>query len=152
MLPPNLAVMAGPRPGHPRLSCLSTAEEEKTWMPGSSLGMTSVAGYARLFNARPSHPHFDQPRSVLGNGFRQRRDELVGSRHRAARNAHAPGERDKVERRAVDLQHVERALSRLAGADAIEFAAQDLIDAIGEHDGGDVEAFSRLRPQRLQRV
>ena len=36
---------------------------------------------------------------------------------------------------AVDLQHVEGALAGLAGADAVELAAQDLVDAVGEHDG-----------------
>jgi hypothetical protein len=33
-------VMAGLRPGHPRLSCLI---EAKTWMPGTRPGMTSLA-------------------------------------------------------------------------------------------------------------
>jgi hypothetical protein len=33
-----VSVMAGLRPGHPRLSCLS---EDKTWMPGTRPGMTS---------------------------------------------------------------------------------------------------------------
>jgi hypothetical protein len=31
-------VMAGLRPGHPRLFCLS---EDKTWMPGTRPGMTN---------------------------------------------------------------------------------------------------------------
>jgi hypothetical protein len=31
-------VMAGLRPGHPRLSCLSVV---KTWMPGTGPGMTN---------------------------------------------------------------------------------------------------------------
>ena len=43
----------------------------------------------------------------------------------------------------------EGALAGLAGADAVELAAQDLVDAVGEHDGDDVEAFARLGPQRL---
>jgi predicted MFS family arabinose efflux permease len=34
----RLSVMAGLRPGHPRLPCLRTA---KTWMPGTRPGMTS---------------------------------------------------------------------------------------------------------------
>jgi len=36
----SLFVMAGLRPGHPRLSCSS---EAKTWMPGTRPGMTSFA-------------------------------------------------------------------------------------------------------------
>src|ERR1700738_2950143 len=99
-----------------------------------------------------SHLHLDHPRSALRDRLRQRRDQFVRGRDRARGNAHALGERDPVERGAVDLEHVERTLPRLAGADAIEFAAQDLIDAIGEYDRGDVEAFAGLRPQRLQRV
>src|SRR5262249_603700 len=34
---PNVLVMAGLRPGHPRLCC----NQRKTWMPGSSPGMTT---------------------------------------------------------------------------------------------------------------
>src|SRR5436305_14939191 len=34
------SVMAGLRPGHPRLSCFSAL---KTWMPGTSPGMTKPA-------------------------------------------------------------------------------------------------------------
>src|SRR3954470_1050866 len=99
-----------------------------------------------------SHLHFDQPRPRLGDAFRQGLDEIVDIGNRAALNAHAPGERYKVQCRAVDLQHVERALPRLARADAVELAAQDLVDAVGEHDGQHVEVFAGLRPQRLQSV
>jgi hypothetical protein len=35
-------VMAGLRPGHPRLSCLGAA---KTWMPGTRPGMTGFKGW-----------------------------------------------------------------------------------------------------------
>jgi hypothetical protein len=38
-------VMAGLRPGHPRLSCLSSV---KTWMPGTSPGTTSLAAKQRV--------------------------------------------------------------------------------------------------------
>jgi hypothetical protein len=38
-------VMAGLRPGHPRLSRLSSA---KTWMPGTSPGTTSFAAKQRV--------------------------------------------------------------------------------------------------------
>ena len=38
-------VMAGLRPGHPRLSCLSSA---KTWMPATSPGTTSLAAKQRV--------------------------------------------------------------------------------------------------------
>jgi hypothetical protein len=34
----SLSVMAGLRPGHPRLSCFGAV---KTWMPGTRPGMTS---------------------------------------------------------------------------------------------------------------
>jgi hypothetical protein len=34
----SLSVMAGLRPGHPRLSCFSAF---KTWMPGTRPGMTN---------------------------------------------------------------------------------------------------------------
>jgi hypothetical protein len=44
----SLSVMAGLRPGHPRLSCLDAA---KTWMPGRRPGMTSFAGEPNLIAA-----------------------------------------------------------------------------------------------------
>src|SRR5438132_96172 len=99
-----------------------------------------------------SHLYFDQPRPWFAYGFRKRLVEIIDIGDRAPRHAHAPGERDEVDGRAIDLQHVERALARLACADAVELAAQDLVDPIGEHDGDDVEAFARLRPQGLDRV
>src|SRR6266436_9175323 len=40
-----------------------------------------------LFDDRPLHLHFDQPRPFFGNSFRQRFDKFVGSGDRAARNA-----------------------------------------------------------------
>src|SRR5476649_2882445 len=82
-----------------------------------------------------SHLHFDQPRTLFGDAFGQRLDEVVDVADRAARNTHALGKRNKVYGRAVELQHVHRALSRFACANAIEFAAQDLVDAVGKHDG-----------------
>src|SRR5215213_9661724 len=98
------------------------------------------------------HLHFDQPRSRLGNSIRQRLDEIVDVVDRAARHAHALGEGYEVDGRSVDPEHVERPLSRLAGADAVELATQYLVDPIGKYNRHDVEAFARLRPQRLQRV
>src|ERR1700677_3849755 len=53
-------VMAGLRPGHPRLSCLSSA---KTWMPGTSPGTTSLAAnQCGLISVSVIH------RSTNGNG------------------------------------------------------------------------------------
>src|SRR5882757_9756982 len=46
----SIAVMAGLRPGHPRLSCLSTA---KTWMPGTGPGMTNWGFRVRAEGGRP---------------------------------------------------------------------------------------------------
>src|SRR4051794_37317101 len=74
-----------------------------------------------------SHLHLDQPRAALGDPLRQRLDQIVGRGNRTARHAHALGQRNEIQRRAIDLQHVERALSGLAGADAVELAAQDLV-------------------------
>src|SRR5258705_5418867 len=79
------------------------------------------------------HLHFDQPRSRLGDGFRQRLDEIVGGGDRAARHAHALGKRDEVEGRAIDLEHVERPLARLGGADAVEFAPPYMGDSIFQY-------------------
>src|SRR6476659_8590101 len=98
------------------------------------------------------HLHFDQPRSRFGDGFRQRLDEIVDIGDRTARHAHAPGKGHEVEVRAVELEHVERPLPRLAGADAVELATQYLVDLVGEYNRDDVEALARLSPQRLQRV
>jgi hypothetical protein len=54
------SVMAGLRPGHPRLSCLSSA---KTWMPGTSPGTTSLAAnQCGLISVSVIH------RSTNGNG------------------------------------------------------------------------------------
>src|SRR5258705_13449650 len=92
------------------------------------------------------HLHFDQPRSRLGDGFRQRLDEIVGGGDRAARHAHALGKRDEVDGRAVDLEHVERPVAWLAGTDAVEFASQYLVDSISKYNRDDVEAFARLCP------
>src|SRR6267143_4621578 len=80
------------------------------------------------------HLHFDQPRSRLGNGFRQGLDEIVDIVDRAARHAHALGEGDEVDGRAVDPEHVERPLARLAGADAVELATQYLVDLVGKYN------------------
>src|SRR3954454_17135904 len=49
------------------------------------------------------HLHLDQPRARLGDPFRQRLDEIVGGGNRAARHAHALGERYEVDCRAIDL-------------------------------------------------
>src|SRR5215204_301646 len=95
------------------------------------------------------HLHFDQPRPRFGDRFRQRLDEVVGIGDRTARYAHALGEGYEIEVRTVELEHVERPLSRLAGADAVELATQYLIDLVGEYNRDDVEAFARLCPQRL---
>ena len=40
----------------------------------------------------------------------------------------------------------------IAGADPSELDVEDRVRAVGEDQGRDVEGFSRLRPQRLQRV
>jgi hypothetical protein len=40
------SVMAGLRPGHPRLSCLTTV---KTWMPGTGPGMTNCGDDFKKF-------------------------------------------------------------------------------------------------------
>src|SRR4029077_16181915 len=68
---------------------------------------------------------FDQPRSLGRDRFRQRLVEVVGGGDRAALDAHTLGERDEVDGRPVDLEHVLGALAGLAGADAVELAAQD---------------------------
>ena len=73
-----------------------------------------------------SHPHFDQPRSPFRHRFGKRRDEFIGRGHRAARNAHALGEPDEIERRAIERQHVLGARAGIGRADAVEFAVQDL--------------------------
>ena len=74
-------------------------------------------------------------RSAAGPGgdrFRQRLVEVLGGRDRAPGDAHALRERDQVDRRAVEIEHVHAPLAGLAGADAVELAAQDLVDAVGE--------------------
>src|SRR5580698_10404221 len=119
----------------------------KTWMPATSAGMTRSG-----FNRSPSELHFDQPRPGLGDRFRQGHVEFVRRGHGTPRNPHPLGKRDEVQRRVVYLQHVHGALTGRAGADPVEFAAQNLIDTIGEHDRDDVEALARLRPQRLEGV
>src|SRR5260370_11874611 len=117
----------------------------------SSPSKTSQAAALAAVRRSPaaSHLYFDQPRSLFGDSLRQRVDKFVDRGDDAAGNAHAPGERNPVERGAGDRQHVPRAPSWFAGADTIEFAAQDLIDAVREHDGQNVEALAVLRPQRL---
>jgi hypothetical protein len=42
----SLSVMAGLRPGHPRLSCFSAV---KTWMPGTGPGMTNETARPNSF-------------------------------------------------------------------------------------------------------
>src|SRR6185437_7084266 len=91
--------------------------------------------------------HLDQARPLRSDGFRERLVELVGGGYRAPFDAHAPGERNEVDRRAVELQHVLGALAGLARADAVELAAKDLIDPVRKHDGDDVQTLAGLRPQ-----
>jgi hypothetical protein len=51
------SVMAGLRPGHPRLSC---SREAKTWMPGTRAGMTNFLDWL-LFET-------DSAARIAGNG------------------------------------------------------------------------------------
>src|ERR1700722_13400443 len=69
--------MAGLRPGHPRLSCVSPA---KTWMPGTRTGMT---------NFEDAH---GRPRASHSNLTQLRRIEPV--RQRQAAVDHDRGSRD----------------------------------------------------------
>src|SRR5260370_23163787 len=88
--------------------------------------LTSLSRAAQRLS---SHPYFDQPRAVFGDSFRQRADQFIRGGDRAARNAHALGERYKGDDRAVDLEHIDRALSRLPRAAAAAFSAHDLTNA-----------------------
>ena len=80
----------------------------------AALAMTILRPSSREPNLS-SHPHFDQARPLLRHRFRKCCDEFISRGDRAAGNAHALGERDEVERRTVDLQHVLGALAGLAG-------------------------------------
>src|SRR5579872_6561629 len=108
--------------------------DRKGWIASSLTLLAMTTKLHASLALSLSHPHFDQPRSACRDKIRKRLVELVGARHRAALHAHAFGQTHKVDRRTIDLQHVHRALARRAGADAVEFAAQDLIDAVGEDD------------------
>src|SRR5258708_19222738 len=110
--------------------------------PSKSVQAAALAAVRR--SPAASHLSFDQPRSLFGDSLRQRVDKFVDRGDDAAGNAHALGERNPVERGAVDLQHVHRALSWFAGAATIEFPAQHLIDAVAEHPAPTLDPLPTL--------
>src|ERR1700692_416754 len=56
-------VMAGLRPGHPRLCCLNAV---KTWMPGTRAGVTSFVVKPPLSRADSGQEGVDLTRQLLG--------------------------------------------------------------------------------------
>jgi hypothetical protein len=66
-----LSVMAGLRPGHPRLSC---SIEAKTWMPGTRPGMTNSASERRFIGGFSqvdvTWPSLDLPHGIIPQAFR----------------------------------------------------------------------------------
>src|SRR5437868_3737118 len=90
-----------------------------------------------------SHSQLDQPRAFLperGAELAPQRIEVLG-----ARRFHAlrPGKRYPVQVRAADLQHVAGPATGFARAHVPELALEDLVSAVGEDDGGDVEVLAR---------
>src|SRR5579872_3183028 len=73
------------------------------------------------------HLHFDQRWARGAVGVVEGLVEILGGRDRDTGHAHAPGERNPVDGRAVKVEHVDCFLARLAGVDIGELAFEDFI-------------------------
>src|SRR3954470_20178440 len=94
----------------------------------------------------------DEARAFGGERGVELGDELLGRVRASGGDAENVRDRDEVELRWRELQHRLRARAGRFGADAVELEVEDRVRTVVENDGGDVETFMRLGPQRLDRV
>src|SRR5262249_2604105 len=84
----------------------------------------------------------DQVRPWFGEGAPQLADELLGGCRAAGRHAHAPGERDEVDRWARQAEHVVGLGSAVARADPLQLEPEDRVSAVVEDDRRYVEPLA----------
>ena len=138
--------LAGDAGGHDRLH--AQARRVLRPQPGARRAPPDAARECCEPGERLEHG-LDQVGAGGGEAGRELLVELLRGGGAARGHAHAARQRDPVEIRAADVEHVGRLGAGRAGADAGQLVPQDRVRAVGEDHGGHVEAFARLRPERL---
>ena len=101
---------------------------------------------------RTSQNHLDQTGTSIFHSARELSGEFFNRGCAARLDAHAGSKLDPVKFRIMQIEHRKGLGPGIASPHPREFDVEDRIGAIGEDQRGDVELFSRLRLQRLQRV